>query len=61
MDGIICLVQPPTETTVNPAAVSIPYSDLASDGSSKYSETESFHASHEEEEEEEEETRDSWE
>ena len=26
---------------LNPAAVSIPYSDLASDGSSKYSETES--------------------
>ena len=47
----ICLVQPPTETTVNPAAVSIPYSDLASDVSSKYSETESFPASQEEEEE----------
>ncbi|KAK0133455.1 hypothetical protein N1851_031051 [Merluccius polli] len=28
VDGVICLVQPPTETTVNPAAVSIPYSDL---------------------------------
>ena len=45
MDGVICLVQPPTETIVNPAAVRIPYSDLASDGSSKYSETVSFPAS----------------
>ncbi|KAK0156634.1 hypothetical protein N1851_000067 [Merluccius polli] len=53
-DGVICL-QPPTET-VNPAAVSIPYSDLASDGSSKYSETESFSASQEEEEDDDEET-----
>ncbi|KAK0138495.1 hypothetical protein N1851_024973 [Merluccius polli] len=53
VDGVICLVQPPTETTVNPAAVSIPYSDLASDGSSKYSETESFPASQEEEDDEE--------
>ena len=33
VDGVICLVQPPTETIVNPAAVSILYSDLASDGS----------------------------
>ena len=56
MDGVICLVQPPTETTVNPAAVSIPYSDLASDGSSKYSETKSFPASQEEDDDEEEET-----
>ncbi|XP_058503439.1 uncharacterized protein LOC131471124 [Solea solea] len=52
VDGVFCLVQPPTETIVNPAAVSIPYSDLASDGSSKYSETVSFPASQEEEEEE---------
>jgi len=33
VDSVICLVQPPTETVVNPAAVSIPYSDLASDDS----------------------------
>ncbi|KAK0156538.1 hypothetical protein N1851_000158 [Merluccius polli] len=52
VDGVICLVQPPTETTVNPAAVSIPYSDLASDGSSKYSETEYFPASQEEDDDE---------
>ena len=29
VDGVICLVQPPTETIEHPAAVSIPYSDLA--------------------------------
>ncbi|KAK0142221.1 hypothetical protein N1851_020108 [Merluccius polli] len=52
VDGVICLVQPPTET-VNPAAVSIPYSDLASDGSSKYSETDYFPASQEEEDDDE--------
>ena len=28
-DGVICLVQPPTETIEHPEAVSIPYSDLA--------------------------------
>ena len=51
MDGVICLLQPPTET--NPVAVSLPYSD-ASDGSSKYSETVYFPALQEEEEEEDE-------
>ena len=37
---------------VNPAAVSIPYSDLASDRSSKYSETIYIPASQEEDDEE---------
>ncbi|KAK0132184.1 hypothetical protein N1851_033019 [Merluccius polli] len=52
-------IYPPTHqlwmvSSVNPAAVSIPYSDLASDGSSKDSETESFPASQEEEDDDEE-------